>query len=101
MTTQRTPEGKWVVFDRATGQRLERWPVDARAMLASGDFTATTPDDSETTLADVAPEDATSQPPETPQQHALGVPLVLSHAHDTPPAAPMSEPVRSAGRRRI
>jgi hypothetical protein len=32
--------GKVVVYDRATGQRLERWPVDARELLATGGFTA-------------------------------------------------------------
>lgn len=38
-----SPEGKVVLYDRATGQRLERWPVDARELLATGGFTADTP----------------------------------------------------------
>lgn len=32
-------EGKVALFDRATGQRLERWPVDARELLATGAYT--------------------------------------------------------------
>ena len=35
----RTPEGKVVLFEVSTGTRLTRWPVDAKAMLAAGDFT--------------------------------------------------------------
>lgn len=36
-----TPDhaGKVTLFDRITGQRLERWPVDARELLATGGYT--------------------------------------------------------------
>lgn len=40
MTPERTPEGKWVLYHGTTGQRIERWPVDARGMLVSGDYLA-------------------------------------------------------------
>lgn len=33
---QSTPDGKWVIWERSTGRRIESWPVDARGMLASG-----------------------------------------------------------------
>jgi hypothetical protein len=35
---ERTQFGKWVLYERTTGTRLERWPVDARGMLESGDY---------------------------------------------------------------
>jgi len=40
---QRTPEGKWAIYHAVTGQRIDRWPVDARGMLATGEYTATPP----------------------------------------------------------
>lgn len=36
----RTPEGKVVVVECATGYRFERWPVDARDMIESGCYIA-------------------------------------------------------------
>jgi len=32
----RTGEGKWVLFELATGKQGEFWPIDARALLALG-----------------------------------------------------------------
>jgi len=36
-----TPDhaGRVTLYDRTTGHRLERWPVDARELLATGGFT--------------------------------------------------------------
>lgn len=36
MQVQNTAQGKQVVYDVSSGQRLERWPVDAKAMIAAG-----------------------------------------------------------------
>lgn len=47
--------GKVVVFDRATGERLERWPVDARELLATGDYAASPPDTAIAPDASAAP----------------------------------------------
>lgn len=33
------PSGKVIVYDRATGAALERWPVDAQELLATGAYT--------------------------------------------------------------
>lgn len=41
----RTKYGKRVIYHSETGQRIERWPVDARAMVECGEYTATPPDD--------------------------------------------------------
>ena len=38
MTAERTPDGKVVLFLKSTGQRFERWPVDAREMMNTGDY---------------------------------------------------------------
>lgn len=38
------PSGKHVLYRRVDGQRIERWPVDARAILATGDYVTSPPD---------------------------------------------------------
>ena len=38
----RTP-GKWVVYLIETGERFERWPIDAKGMLATGAYTRKVP----------------------------------------------------------
>lgn len=91
----RTREGKVVLYDRATGQRLERWPVDARDMVRSGDYTTDAPDgiSAETPAVPVTPS------PALPHEHSPGVPLVVTRSVDAPPAKPMQAPTRSRGRR--
>jgi hypothetical protein len=89
MTPDRTSEGKWVLYQCATGKRLERWPVDARAMLASGDYTAD-PSNGQVPAATVAaaPE-ALAAPPipiPVPAEHSPGVPLVVTKSTDAGPA---------------
>jgi hypothetical protein len=34
-----TPPAMVTLYDRVTGQRLERWPVDAAELLATGGYT--------------------------------------------------------------
>ncbi len=66
MDTTPVHAGKVVLFDRATGQRLERWPVDARELLATGDYAASPPDTALAPDASAAPvvEPALSLTPE-------------------------------------
>jgi len=40
----KTPEGKAVVWLTATRERLERWPVDAKLLLANGEATYDPPE---------------------------------------------------------
>lgn len=40
----KTPDGKWVVFDRTTGSQLERWPIDAKVLLDNDTHTAEPPE---------------------------------------------------------
>lgn len=89
MDPERTPEGREVLYLRATGVRFERWPVDARDMLATGAYTA---DPSEVgTVAPAAPVSAPSEPvPLT--QYAPGVPLVVTKSEDAPPGKPTAIP---------
>ena len=84
MTPTRTPEGKWRIYERTTGQVLDRWPVDARGMLESGAFTADPPESGEAHTATVT---AAPQPP------PVEVPLVITRAHDAAPGQPLGEPV--------
>lgn len=101
MTPERTPEGKWVIYARATGDRFERWSVDARAMLATGEYTAdpSTGDDRHTASVAPGPELALAPAP-LPTEHSPGVPLVAVKAEDAPPAQPVQIPDAPRRRRR-
>ena len=80
MTPERTPEGKWVLYRGSDGQRIDRWPVDARAMLATGGYTADPPHGTLRPPATVAPGSASPLPDPLPAEYAPGVPLVASAA---------------------
>lgn len=99
MTTPlRTSEGKWVIFERATGKRFERWPVDAREQTASGDYSYDPPD------GHIEPE--AESPSASPSEvetakHPLGIPLVATKSGDAAPSAPVQIPgARSSGKAR-
>lgn len=124
MKTERTKEGKVVIYDASTGQRLERWPVDARAMVASGEFVEFPPSGEPDTVPETRPsldpaevesvKPVAAAPVLTPAPHpdALGItplpsvtptgaPAVHSTAADAAPAVPLGDqPIRrSRGRR--
>lgn len=82
MTPARTPEGKWTIYRRVDGRRFDRWPVDARAMLATGEYTAD-PLTGDSLPATVAPgfeaaPDVPALPTALPLEHSPGVPLVVA-----------------------
>jgi hypothetical protein len=79
MTPERSPSGQWVVYERATGQRMERWPVDARGMLERGEVVPVWP----------IPE---TPEPLTPVEPPESVPLVVQPAETAPPAQPVVIP---------
>lgn len=97
----RTPDGKVVLYSRATGQRFERWPVDARDMLASGDYTQEAPDSQAdgTAPAEVVAADPVPHVTEATEQNSAvsptGAPLVVSDAAAVTTAVPMQAPHRS------
>lgn len=35
---EKAPSGKWWIYHRETGERHERWPIDARDMLDTGEY---------------------------------------------------------------
>ena len=39
----RDREGRWLIWSVATGERLARWPVDAKGMVTSGEFSFEAP----------------------------------------------------------
>ncbi len=94
----RTPEGKVVLVNCATGQRVERWPVDARGMIASGDFTADTHEAASAQAATVgspAPiTPAAPDSPDAPKLHPLGGPVVATHSRDAEPGKPVEIPTK-------
>ena len=56
-----TPEGKWLLWDVATGQQLERWSVDAKILLHNGTHVSEPPAGVEPQLPPGPP--AAVQPP--------------------------------------
>jgi hypothetical protein len=87
----RLPSGalKILIWSKETGEEFERWPIDARAMLASGHYTTTNPGaPEETTASNVGvPEPGDEEPEADPapqataakeasgKEHSPGVPL--------------------------
>lgn len=66
--------GKVHLYDRISGQRIERWPVDARELLATGGYTT---DPNMTALvADSVPVALVAEPlsPDTPEAPATPAP---------------------------
>ena len=117
MTTTPSTQGRKVVlYDRATGQRFARWPVDAREMLATGAYQvepvdlpmdAPLVDDALTAAIGVPAGIDTPDPvPHVTEAHALvaaqsptGAPLVIGEAVDVTvgvpaPARAQTTPVR-------
>ena len=68
---KRTPTGKWVIYEVATGQQVERWPVDARRMIECGEFSAEPPEGQE---ADQEDPSKVESDPEKDGQKASVVP---------------------------
>ena len=85
MTPERTPEGKQVIYTVSTGQRVVRWPVDARSMLATGAYTTDPLQTADADTVSVAPgpeREAPTAPSTIPLLHSPGVPLVAMAATD-------------------
>jgi hypothetical protein len=91
---ERTPEGKVILFRISTGDAFERWPVDARDMLATGDYTTDPP---KTATADAVPVDTAASPvlpvspTLSPELEAIVGPTKVS-ATPASPAAPVVLP---------
>lgn len=68
MAPERTPEGKWTLYEIATGTARVCWPVDGREMLATGAYTADPPTQAdEAEPAPVAPGSEHPDPPSDPE----------------------------------
>jgi len=74
-----TQEGK-VRLRTSTGQDIERWPVDARGILACGGAVAIEAAPSVAVVAPVLPPPLAANP--------LQIPNVASHARDVGPGTP-------------
>ena len=95
--------------DVATGERIERWPVDARELIRSGAYTAddpqgnsrdraaasvsatTDPDSSQDASPDPVPH-VTAAKASVEAQSPTGAPLVIASAEGVSPAAPVQLP---------
>lgn len=113
MKPNRTAEGKVVIYHAVTGKAVERWPVDARAQLASGEFVEFPPEGAlhpyETAEVPAPPKPAEpAAPPRDPLGIAtlptvtpIGAPAVHSTAADSGPAVPHGDqPARRTRRSR-
>lgn len=87
MTPERTSEGKWVIYHRATGQRMERWSIDARGLVASGDYTTDDPHGS-----GIAPSSSVSPPLASTDTPVTDLPQIVTRSIDAPPAQPVKIP---------
>jgi len=99
-----TPTGKMRLYHATTGRAIERWPVDARAMLACGEYTADPIDGAmPAATVDATPARNEPQPQLTVDPitgtvvggHPTGAPVVVARAHDAPLAKSVELPVRS------
>ena len=52
----KTAEGKWILFDVATGAQQEFWPIDASSLLEIGSHTAEPPEGVEVKLPPQPPQ---------------------------------------------
>lgn len=91
------------LYHVSTGEQVERWSVDARVLIESGEYTTDPPEgDGPAVTVNPAPEvsddDAQQMLPQPPAEYAEGVPLQVTHAAEAAPAAPAAAPVRR-GRR--
>jgi len=86
------PTGKVTIYHAVTGEAIERWPVDARGMVAHGEYTLTPPASTEG-ASEVAAE-SVPEPQGTPvgtvRLHPLStgdvaVPIVLGEAAEARP----------------
>lgn len=65
----KTSEGKWVLFDVATGAQAEFWPIDARLLLDAGSHSTEAPTGV-----------AVSQPQSAPRRVGVPKTAVAKHA---------------------
>jgi hypothetical protein len=88
---------KVVLIHKSTGERIERWPVDARGMIEHGDYTADTPTGQLVPAAPVAPvpdpvPHVAAAAAKATELSPTGAPLVVSKPEDVSPAAPLKMP---------
>lgn len=114
------PFGKVTVYHVTTGAAFERWPVDARGMIANGECTwsplhetlprpewarglteraDTTADPLLAPVHSAPVDDAPPFPPAGPKLTPLGEPVVASRRGDASPAAPAVFPTGYTGKR--
>ena len=97
------PAAKWVLFNTSTGERIERWPVDARAMVACGEYTTDTPAGHIEPAATVTPSPdpvphVTRAKQMTEAVSPTGAPLAVANSESAGPAQPVALPT---GRRSV
>lgn len=87
-----TNPGQVVLWDRA-GQRFVRWPVDARAMVAQGDYTLEPPEGAEAVKGgDPVPAEPLAPLTVISGTHPSGGPLNVVRSEDAPAVAPITRP---------
>lgn len=87
----RLPSGalKIKIWNKETGEEFERWPIDARQMLASGYYTTANPEAPAETTASIAgvPEPEDEEPVKDPMPHVTAAAELAGKEHS--PGVPL------------
>lgn len=101
---------KILIWSKETGEEFERWPIDARAMLASGHYTTTNPgapeETSATSVGAPEPDENVDEVDPVPhvtaaaelagKEHSPGVPLRATPAEKPAAKAKKAAPARKS-----
>ncbi len=91
----KTVDGKWLLFDKK-GEQFERWPIDAKGMLKTGEFSLEPPEGVEPRLPAALP--SAVQPIPKAKEHPLGIETVETRSGDAPPGEPVKIPTGRTGK---
>ena len=95
MNPTKTVDGKWLLWD-SEGNQLERWAIDAKGMVNTGDFSLTPPKGVEPKLPAALPKSV--QPIPKAPEHPLGIETVVTRSEDAPPGEPVKIPTGRTGK---
>jgi len=84
--------GKVTVYDVQTGAALERWPVDARVLIAAGTHAVAAPGSDTPESPEWAKRIGEPDAPPDVAHTPLGEPVIATRREDASPAAPFVPP---------
>jgi hypothetical protein len=94
-----TGEGKWVLFDLATGEQRDFWPIDARKLVAAGTHSAEPPK-GVVPVAPLMPPERVGMPAKPSATVAVAEPEPVAEPVAVPAAEAEEEPAKPRRRKR-